>query len=260
MQFSVTEETPKKEAPMSAIAKPFSLLVAPMALLGVICGVQAADAQTVQITAAGTIQKVSDIENSLDASVTVGTPFTFTYLFDYVPPTPEGGITETDFYFFPAALGASATVGDYAFTSGAAVSNNMATVSVVGQYPLSDIDFGSNNQTLVVAGKSIPYGGSSGIYLRDNQGRITTTGALPPLSAFNLPLYDAYAPTNQGTFYSGTLALPGTSSDVVIWGQINRLSARFVPPTVPEPTPAALLGIGALGLAVPVLRAHRREA
>lgn len=203
-----------------------------------------ASAQQFKVTATGAVTLVSNGTIPFNSSVAVGTPFTFSYLFDYSAPSVSSSPSVTIYSLPGANAGATSVFGDYQFTPGPA-SFNITYVRHNGG-DSNRLDLTSASET--VTGFSVPLRDNvTDILIGDNGERLFSSDALPSLSAYGM------VPLNNVTFQTSVIASNGSNSNVV--GSITSMSAELVAPAaVPEVSTwvslGVLLGLGGLGLAV----------
>ena len=178
----------------------------------------------------------------------VGTPFTFSFLFDYSAVNTTSGSTTGSYEISGVNAGATATFGDYKFTPGP-TSANFIFVRHAAANP-DRLDLASDNET--TPGFSVPYyGANTNIQITNNTG-LFSSNSLPSLSAYNT------VPLDGAIFSAGVINGIGPNSN--IRGSITSLSAVLVVP-VPEASTTVSLGVmlGLGGLVLMVMRARRRS-
>jgi len=214
---------------------------------------QPASAQTVKITTTGTITAIYG--DGFNSSVQVGTPFTYSFLFNYsVPDTYIFGDPTLGLYESGAApYGATFSFGDYGFAPNA---GSPAQIGVYYDEAHSFYFLQTKDNSETVTGFSSPPANSE-VYaygqLTDNS--ILSSDALPPLSIYNLANFHNAA--SDGFFVAAVLQYDSGQSEVV--GTATSLSAELVNP-VPEASTTlslgVMLGLGGLGMVV----ARRRRS
>ena len=196
-------------------------------------------AQQFKVTATGTIMSVRNAGGFHNSSVAVGTPYTFSFVFDYSAPRdpsdPNLGLYQTS----EVGTGALITYGDFRFiptnggamkvSQGSGASGDSVNMAVRGEAATGFTTVPDDNFSLLQL-NLLP--------------SVLSSTALPPLFVYNLGNLSG---TNPGGFAS-TLSNPdGTSSSVE--GSITSLSAAAVPEASTWVSLGVLLGLGGLGLA-----------
>ena len=208
-----------------------------------------ASAQQFKVTATGTVTSVEDSVHLYNSSVAIGTPFTFSFVFDYSAPDgypndPNHGVYKLS----GNGNGATVSVGDYKFTPSAA---SLSDVGVTHNNDQDAISFYSQNE--IKTGLSSPGTNLVRIYLTGPSGKFLTSDALPPLSAYNQ--INLAAP-NYSQFIVQVQNSTSYYSNIVGEYSFNSLKAELVNPAaaVPEASTTVSLGVllalGGLTLAV----------
>ena len=226
--------------PLASSAKVAALLLTvggSLALAGT------ASAQVFKVTATGKITSFYNQRVPYNSSVAVGTPFTFTYLFDYSAPLVLSSPGDHAYSLTGANAGATSTFGDYKFTPQSTSVNSVYVYNNGGNS--NRIDLTSGGET--TPGFSVPYyAATSYIQITDSQG-LFSSSSLPPLSAYSaIPVSDIH-------FVANVQDIDGYVSGIA--GSVTSLSAELVnPAAVPEASTwvslGVMLGLGGLGLAV----------
>lgn len=228
----------------------------------IVLGMAAPDAhaQRAVLSATGTLQAVSDPGGTLDPTAAVGTPFTLTYVFDYVPADARDSSNNFSIYYFTASgTGATVTFGDYAFTPGGYLSD--ASVGGAQNTPPKDgVTFQTGGETVASPGMTITSGAGVSLQLVEAEGRILPNNALPPPSAYTLSDFRPYSQDASGSYFLADLDLNQNSSPASVKGSITTLTVNLIPAAAPEPSQAAALATGLLGLGVLAIKAKRRTA
>ena len=139
-----------------------------------------ASAQQFKVTATGKITSVSDGGGVYNSSVVVGTPYTFSFLFNYsaldaYPTDPTRGI----YALSGTGLGSTAAFGDYSFTP---------TTGTIGQVAVDRnnqdrLDLEGFYETATSSGTSQP-AYFVGLTVIEPFNQFLTSDALPPVSAY----------------------------------------------------------------------------
>ena len=111
-----------------------------------------ASAQQFKVTATGRLTSVTNGLVPFNSSVAVGTPFTFSFLFDYSAPNTTPGSSTGSHGISGVNAGATASFGDYNFTPGP-TSGNVIFVRHAAAHP-DRLDLASDNET--TPGFSVP--------------------------------------------------------------------------------------------------------
>ena len=220
-------------------------------------------AQVVTVTVGGTIQSIvspAGQTSLLNSSIAPGTPFSyiFTYNANAVPSetSPSGFYNMLPQPSTPQPI----TIGNYvlepydlpgvtAYSGIASVFDNNSDPTVAGLDGLLVDTFGSVSPMTPDGHTPLNFGGF--LFLSDPTHKAITSTALPDASVYDLSKFSEAS----FDFTVATSATQGTTA----FGQVTRLSATEVA-AVPEPSSLISLAIGALGLALLALRAHRKKA
>ena len=221
----------------------------------IIAVAQPASAQTVKITATGTITGIYDA-GLFNSSVQIGTPFTYSYLFNYSVPDTLPDDPTVGSYNGYGANGATLTFGDYQFMPNMSSGLGRATINVHDNVTSSpdEIDLFGVNET--ATGFSSPHSDAQvNAFGQFTNNSILSSDALPPLSIYNLANF--HNTGLDGFFVDASLY--GDFGQSEVRGTATSLSAELVNPVPEASTTVSLgvmLGLGGLALAV---RARRRS-
>ena len=214
-----------------------------------------ASAQQFKVTASGVITSVNNTAGLYNSSVTVGTSFVETYLFDYSAHDTFSNPAFGRFDLSGPYYGPTITYGDYKFVprSGALTLNIFGVGNQPAGVGTDELYLESNSSTAF--GFTAPAtGGESLLDLFDTTGSLLSSKALPPPSAYGA--YDLSGLHGLASFsskvYTNDNNAGPTSS---VGGTVTFLSAELVnPAAVPEASTwvslGVMLGLGGLGLAV----------
>lgn len=236
------------------MTRPFLPTLAALAALAALALSAPAHAQRAVLTATGTLQLISDPSASLDATVTTGTLFTFTYVFDYVAPDPrDSDSTRNIYYFLNPGAGATVTFGDYV-----AVPGGYLSTGVVGGDPSRyGIEFQTGGENLTRSGTPVAGGVGSDIQLLEKDANTLPGNALPPPGGFTLSNFKPYSDDAYGSAVLLSGEFGPNDSGTFIKGRIDTLTVQIIP--APEPSSPVALAVGILGLGVLTMKARRRQ-
>ena len=214
------------------------MAAAPFALAG------SASAQQFKVTATGKISSFYNQTVPFNSSVAVGTPFTFTFLFDYSAPQVTANPGDQTYSLSGANAGVTATFGDYNFTPVPASKNYIYLHHSGGNS--NGLALQSSDET--TPGFSVPYRGATAYISISDYSGVFSSSALPPLAAYSS------VPLSNITF-SAFVVDPTNNNVSTVIGSVSSLKAELVTPAaVPEASTwvslGVLLGLGGLGLAV----------
>ena len=240
----------RPSSPFVTLRRPSSPKLAALLLMAAAPFVLAgsASAQVFKITTTGTITSIYDTTGFFNSSVQVGTPFTYSYLYDYSVPDTYADPTFGLYVETGAPYGGTFTFGDYGLVSNA---NSSAEINVYDNNPTSADAIVLFDKYGTATGFSSPplqtEVVASGILTNDS---ILSSDALPPLSVYNLANFHK----NGNGFYV-TAILNGDFGAAEASGTATSLSAELVTPAaVPEASTTVSLGVllalGGLTLAV----------
>lgn len=231
--------------PLLASAKLVSLLLLTGAALGI---ARPAAAQTYKVTASGVITRGYDRDGVFNSSAAIGTPYTFSYLFDYSVPSTYSDPTAAQYDSPGANYGATAAFGDYKFTPSASGINYL----YVGNSKTGYNGFNLVSEGETATGFGSPTTASVQVEGESSTGFFSST-AMPPLSAYNVANFD---------FLHFVVFVPGsTANGNILEGSVTSLSAQLVDPNVaPVPEASTTVSLGLmLGLGGLVLAVRRRK-
>ena len=210
-----------------------------------------ASAQIVKITSTGTITTIYG--DGFNSSVQVGTPFTYSFLFDYsVPDSQPHDPTLGQYYSGGAPYGTTFSFGDYGFAPNAA---SPAQIDAYYDEANSFYYLQTKDNSETATGFSSPPANSEVYaYGQLTVNSILTSDALPPLSIYNLANF--HNPNSDGFFVEAVLY--NDSGQSVVFGTATSLSAELVNrgygPCAgslhDKVSLGGLLGLGGLALAV----------
>ena len=208
-----------------------------------------ASAQQFKVTASGKITSIYNPSGVYNSSVAVGTPYTFSYLFDYSIPTNTVNSNGTSYYYSGISEGATVTFGDYTLIPRLA---SYSQVVVTDNLSSTQDFFGLFGGNEAATGIIAPYAGWS---LAGASAAIRVTNAKGLLSSEVLPPLSVYQAVNlSGATFQSTVTA-NNYSNTNLEGSVTFLSAELVnPAAVPEASTwvslGVLLGLGGLGLTV----------
>ena len=234
--------------PRASSAKLAALLLVAGAAIAV---ARPASAQTFKVTTTGTLTAIYG--DGFNSSVQVGTPFTYSFLFDYSAPDGYAGPTLGQYLVGGSPYGATFTFGDYGFAPNA-VSNAEIDAYYDEAHSFYYLQTKGNGET-ATGFSSPPVTSQVYAYGQLTNNSILSSDALPPISIYNLANFHNAAA--DGFFVSAVL--PGGSDQTEVVGTATSLSAELVNP-VPEASTTVSLGmmLGLGGLALGMRR--RRKA
>ena len=183
--------------------------------------------------------------------MTGGTPFSFSFLFDYSSPNSVSNTNIGNYAASGVNSGITTTYGNYKLSPGSA---SMSRVAVINSNSQNDQVVLSSDD-LTATGFSVPLGTNHTVLQLYFPTITLSSGALPPLSAYDFSLFAGNIGTG-GNFSSAVYGNGVFASSIS--GSITSLSAVLVPPAVPEASTTVSLGV-MLGLGGLILAARARR-
>ena len=180
--------------------------------------------------------------------MTGGTPFTFSFLFDYSSLNLSSNTNIGNYRASGMSSGVTTTYGNYKLSPGPA---SVSQVGVINSDSQNDLVVLSSDE-LTATGFSVPLGTNHTSLQLYFPTTTLSSGALPSLSAYDFSRFAGKSGTG-GDFSSSVYGNGIFASSIS--GSITSLSAELVTPTpVPEASTTVslgmMLGLGGLALAV----------
>lgn len=209
-----------------------------------------ASAQQFKVTATGKITVVRNAGGFYNSSVAIGTPYTFSFVFDYSAPNEFSGPGLGLYQTSAAGTGALITYGDYHFipVDGGAMKVGHATGSMG-----DDLINLASAREATTGFATLPDRNTSFLQLNLLHS-VLSSSALPPLSVYDLSKLSGTNPSGFASLLSNS-----NNTESSVEGSITSLSAELVAPAaVPEASTTVSLGV-LLGLSGLTLVVRRRR-
>ena len=215
-----------------------------------------ASAQQFKVTVAGNISQIFNNSGYFDSSVTVGTPFTETFFFDYSVARANDAFNGVFYSVTPTVaangenIGGAISYGDYQFLPD---NNSQNIVQIENHNGVYQVNLSGSTHFVNGGGTSYNYAKDLLVF-PDVPGQYDLNSTiLPPLDFYrNFPL-------SQVRFTSSILASPSSVAGSEADGTVTSITAELINP-VPEASTTVSLGVmlGLGGLALGMRR--RRKA